>query len=151
MLLFILLQWKLLFRPFHACSLSCCQVMLFWRHQAVSHSLSTKKLKFHNLSEHFWLLWRHLGLLIPHQYSQYIIKLCNNLIAFRLKLDKGHSIPNQILTLLDFHEIWHRHGLYKETFSHQNLADSFDLPLRYGHLNFILKYHFSLHILIKWP
>ena len=39
----------------------------------------------------------------------------------------GHSIPNQqkkIPTLLDFHEIRRRHGLYKETFSHQNLADS---------------------------
>jgi len=48
----------------------------------------------------------------------------------------------------DPHEIWHRYGLYKETFSHQNLADSTDLPLRYDHLNFILKYYFSL---LKWP
>jgi len=55
----------------------------------------------------------------------------------------GHSIPNQQKNpdLLDFHEIWHRHGL----FSYQYLADSTDLPL-----NFILKYHFSLHMLIEW-
>ena len=61
------------------------------------------------------------------------------------------KISKKIQTLLDFHEIWHRHGLYKETFSHQNLADSIDLPLRYDHLNFILKYHFSYICLIKWP
>ena len=62
-------------------------------------------------------------------------------------LNMGHFVPNQqkkIPTLLDF---WH--GLYKETFSHQNLADFIDLPLRYDHLNFILKYHFSLHMLNK--
>ena len=34
----------------------------------------------------------------------------------------------------------------KKTFSHQNLANSIDLPLRYDHLNFILKYLFSLHM-----
>ena len=50
---------------------------------------------------------------------------------------------------MDFHEIWHRHGLYKETFSHQNLVDSIDFPLRYDHLNFILKYHFSLRTFNK--
>ena len=69
-----------------------------------------------------------------------------------MDLSLGHSIPNQqkkIPTLLDFHEIWHRHGLYKETFSHQNLADSINLPLRYDHLNFFIKYHFSLHMFNK--
>jgi len=39
---------------------------------------------------------------------------------------------------LDLHEIWHRHGLYKETFSHQNLAGSIDLSLRYDHLKLYL-------------
>ena len=46
-------------------------------------------------------------------------------------------IPYQINK--DFHEICQRHGLYKETFSHQNLAGSIDLPLRYDHLNFVME------------
>jgi len=44
-----------------------------------------------------------------------------------------YQINKKIPTLLDFHEIWHRHGLCQETFSHQNLADFIDLPLRYNH------------------
>ena len=30
--------------------------------------------------------------------------------------------------------------------STKKLSDSINLPLRYDHLNFILKYHFSLHM-----
>ena len=66
----------------------------------------------------------------------------------------GHSIPNQpkkILTPSDFHEIWHRHGLYQEIFSHQNLANSIDLSLRYDRSKFIRKFYSSYTGLIKWP
>ena len=53
-----------------------------------------------------------------------------------------YQINKKILTLLDFHKIWYRHGLYKETFSHQNLADSIDLPLT-------LKSTCSIHVYAK--
>ena len=65
---------------------------------------------------------------------------------------RGHSIPNQpkkIRTPFDFHEIWHKHGLYQETFSYQNLAHFIGLPLSYDHSKFLLKILFCLHVFNK--
>ena len=64
----------------------------------------------------------------------------------------GHSIPNQqkkIRTPFDFHEIWHKHGPYQETFLHQNLAHFIGLPLSYDHSKFLLKISFYLHVFNK--
>ena len=65
--------------------------------------------------------------------------MCFSLGSFHTKSAKKKK--KKIPTLLDFHER-RRHELYKETLSHQHLADSIDLALRYDHLNFILKYHY---------
>ena len=65
---------------------------------------------------------------------------------------RGHSIPNQqkkMRTPFDFHEIWHKHGPYQETFSHQNLAHFIGLPLSYDHSKFLLKILFCLHVFNK--
>jgi len=41
-----------------------------------------------------------------------------------------HTIIQQkILNPLDFHEVWHRHGPYHETFLDQNLVHSVDVPV----------------------
>ena len=64
----------------------------------------------------------------------------------------GHSTPNQQKknrTPFDFHEIWHKHGPYQETFSHQNLAHFIGLPLSYDHSKFPLKILFCLHVFNK--
>ena len=64
----------------------------------------------------------------------------------------GHSIPNQqkkIRTPFDFREIWHKHGPFQETFSHQNLAHFIGLPLSYDHSKFLLKILFCLHVFNK--
>ena len=64
----------------------------------------------------------------------------------------GHSIPNQqkkIRTPFNFHKIWHKHGPYQETFSHQNLAHFIGLPLSYDHSKFLLKMSFYLHVFNK--
>ena len=87
----------------------------------------------------------------PRYYKKVCFYGQNYTKATRILL-MGHSIPNQqkkIPTLLDFHEIWYRHGPYKETFSHQNLADSIDFPLRYDHLNFIITLAYSVHMFNK--
>ena len=64
----------------------------------------------------------------------------------------GHSIPNQqkkIRTPFDFREIWHKHGPFQETFSHQNLAHFIGLPLSYDHLKFLPKILYCLHVFNK--
>jgi len=53
----------------------------------------------------------------------------NNNVKRRVHRDIPYHINKKILTHFDFHEIWYRHGIYKETFSLQNLADSINLPL----------------------
>ena len=73
-------------------------------------------------------------------------------LPFSYVLYSGHSIPNQqkkIRTPFDFHEIWHKHGPYQETFSHQNLAHFIGLPLSYDHSKFLLKMSFYLHVFNK--
>ena len=55
----------------------------------------------------------------------------------------------KIRTSFDFRQIWHKHGPYQETFSHQKLADFITLPLSYDHSNFSLKFSFCLHVFNK--
>ena len=61
-------------------------------------------------------------------------------------------MPNQqkkIQTPFNFHEIWHKHGPYQETLTHQNLARFIGLPLSYDHSKFLLKILFCLHVFNK--
>ena len=59
------------------------------------------------------------------------------------------STKKKIRTPFDFHEIWHKHGPYQETFSCENLAHFIGLPLSYDHSKFLLKNLFCLHVFNK--
>ena len=55
----------------------------------------------------------------------------------------------KIRTPFNFHEIWHKHRPYQETFSHRNLVHFIGLPLSYDHSKFLLKILICLHIFNK--
>ena len=85
-----------------------------------------------------------------------MVQVCKDTIPIAIQyyvtIIMGHSIPNQqkkIWTFFDFCEIWHKHGPFQETFSHQNLAHFIGLPLSYDHSKFLLKILFCLHIFNK--
>ena len=63
--------------------------------------------------------------------------------SFHTKSTKKNQTP------FNFHEIWHRHGSYQETYSHPNLANFIGLPLSNDHSKFQLKISFCLHIFNK--